>query len=63
MFYFFNFQTLQLLNLLNGNLGQYVQYAVVIVIVIGALLWLFRKTLFPKRYSSNNCGDGDCGCH
>ncbi|WP_090755086.1 FeoB-associated Cys-rich membrane protein [Nonlabens sp. Hel1_33_55] len=40
-----------------------IQYIIVAVIVITAIGWLFRKRLFPSRYNSKNCGDGDCGCH
>lgn len=41
----------------------YLQYILLAVAAIGAVLWLFRKSFFPKKYDSGNCGDGDCGCH
>ncbi|BAO54643.1 hypothetical protein [Nonlabens marinus] len=39
------------------------QYILLGLAVSGAVLWLFRKQLFPKKYKSGDCGDGDCGCH
>jgi hypothetical protein len=41
----------------------YLQYIFLAAAAIGAVVWLFRKQLFPKKYNSSNCGDGDCGCH
>ncbi|WP_405378293.1 FeoB-associated Cys-rich membrane protein [Nonlabens sp. Asnod3-A02] len=35
----------------------------VFVIAVVAILWLFRKSIFPKKFNSSGCGDGDCGCH
>ncbi|KQC32177.1 hypothetical protein AAU57_01710 [Nonlabens sp. YIK11] len=46
-----------------SELQIYLQYGIVILLLIAAVVWLFRKKLFPSRYNSNNCGDGDCGCH
>jgi hypothetical protein len=47
----------------SGTTMIIIQYILLALAVIGALLWLFRKQLFPKKYDSGNCGDGDCGCH
>jgi hypothetical protein len=39
------------------------QSIIVILIAVAAVLWLFRKSFFPKKFKSSDCGDGDCGCH
>ncbi|AGC76390.1 attachment p12 family protein [Nonlabens dokdonensis] len=39
------------------------QTILVVLIAVIALVWLLRKFIFPNKYNSSNCGDGDCGCH
>ncbi|WP_213524077.1 FeoB-associated Cys-rich membrane protein [Nonlabens sp.] len=39
------------------------QTIIVILIAVAAVIWLLRKSLFPKKFHSSDCGDGDCGCH
>jgi len=39
------------------------QTIIVILIAVVAVIWLLRKSLFPKKFHSSDCGDGDCGCH
>ncbi|MBF4984926.1 FeoB-associated Cys-rich membrane protein [Nonlabens mediterrranea] len=41
---------------------ELLQYILVGAVVVVALAWLFRKSLFPSK-KANGCGDGNCGCH
>ncbi|MBP6372778.1 MAG: FeoB-associated Cys-rich membrane protein [Flavobacterium sp.] len=38
-----------------------VQEILVVVLLIGAVVFLIRK-FFWKSKSTKNCGNGDCGC-
>ncbi|WP_397302693.1 FeoB-associated Cys-rich membrane protein [Nonlabens ulvanivorans] len=41
---------------------ELLQYILVAVVVLVALGWLFRKSLFPSK-KKGGCSDGNCGCH
>jgi hypothetical protein len=47
----------------NFEIMYIVQTIIVVLLAVAAILWLFRKSIFPKKFDSSDCGDGDCGCH
>ncbi|MGB5982918.1 MAG: FeoB-associated Cys-rich membrane protein [Nonlabens sp.] len=42
---------------------EWLQYILVGVLVLAAVVFLFRKQLFPESKDSGSCGNGDCGCN